>query len=108
MAIMTEPAIGFTKLALLMFFYRLFKSDKKTKIGLIVGMGIVVTTYTTLFFLFIFLEYVHIARCNQAMAVLNIATDFYILILPIPVVMGLQLPAKKKFALIGLFSTGFL
>lgn len=108
MAIMTEPAIGFTKLALLMFFCRLFWSDKKTRVGLIVGIAIVVTTYTTLFFLFIFLEYEDIARCNQAMAILNIATDFYILIIPVPVVMGLQLPPKKKYALIGLFSTGFL
>ena len=36
----------------------------------------------------------------------NIVTDFYILLLPIPAVMGLQMPTKRKVGVLAIFATG--
>ncbi|KAK3367924.1 hypothetical protein B0H63DRAFT_87694 [Podospora didyma] len=103
----TEPAVGFTKLALLLFYYRLFKANDTTRIGSLIGIAIVVPLYTTLFFLFIFLDIDGSWRANKAMAIMNIATDIGILILPLTAVVGLHLDKNKKIGLIALFSTGF-
>ncbi|KAL8728135.1 MAG: hypothetical protein Q9181_005452 [Wetmoreana brouardii] len=43
-----------------------------------------------------------------AQGVMNLISDFYLLIIPIPAVMSLQLPQKKKFGVIAIFMTGFL
>ena len=36
----------------------------------------------------------------------NIVSDFYLLLLPIPAVMGLQMPTKKKIGVLAIFGTG--
>jgi hypothetical protein len=41
-----------------------------------------------------------------ATAVLNIITDLMVLVLPIPMVLGLQMQRSRKIMLIGLFSIG--
>ncbi|KAL8892974.1 MAG: hypothetical protein Q9192_005539 [Flavoplaca navasiana] len=38
----------------------------------------------------------------------NILSDFYLLILPLPAVWGLQLPTRKKLGICAMFLTGFL
>jgi hypothetical protein len=40
--------------------------------------------------------------------VINIVTDFYTLILPIPRVLKLQLNLKRKLGLLGVFAGGLL
>lgn len=105
---MTEPAIGFTKLTLMLFYYRLFSRHLSTKVGILGGIVIVVPVYTTLFFLFLFLGTASQTAANKAMAVFNVISDFGLLILPLPAVWGLNLPMKKKIGLVGLFSTGLL
>ncbi|ROV87881.1 hypothetical protein VSDG_09530 [Cytospora chrysosperma] len=107
MAAVTEPAIGFTKLALMLFYYRIFSRHFVTKLGIFAGLAIILPLYTTLFFLFVFLDTTATTSTNKAMAVLNVVSDFYILVLPLPAVLGLNLPAKKKAGLVALFSTGF-
>lgn len=108
MAAITEPAIGFTKLTFMLLYYRLFSPHFATKVGIFAGIAIVVPTYTSLFFLFVFLDTTATTSTNKAMAIANVITDFYILILPLPAVLGLHVPAKKKAALVALFSTGLL
>lgn len=108
MAAMTEPAIGFTKLALMLFYYRLFSRHFATRMGIFCGIAIVVPVYTTLFFLFLFLGTSSQTAANKAMAVFNVISDFGLLILPLPAVLGLNLPFKKKAGLVVLFSTGLL
>lgn len=39
---------------------------------------------------------------------MNLVSDFYLLFIPIPAVLALQLPQKKKFGVIAIFMTGFL
>jgi hypothetical protein len=108
MAAVIEPAIGFTKLALMLFYYRLFSRHFGTKVGIFCGIATIVPVYTVLFFLFLFLDTASQTAANKAMAVFNVISDFYLLALPLPAVMGLNLPAKKKFGLVILFSTGLL
>ena len=38
----------------------------------------------------------------------NILSDFYLLILPLPAVWGLQLPTRKKIGVCAMFLTGFM
>ncbi|KAI4199618.1 MAG: hypothetical protein LQ350_004493 [Teloschistes chrysophthalmus] len=42
-----------------------------------------------------------------AQGTMNLVSDFYLLIIPIPAVMSLQLPQKKKLGVIAIFMTGF-
>ncbi|KAL9604094.1 MAG: hypothetical protein Q9219_000682 [cf. Caloplaca sp. 3 TL-2023] len=44
----------------------------------------------------------------MAQGAINIATDFYILLLPIPGVLQLQLPLKRKIGICAIFMTGSL
>ncbi|KAG8534296.1 uncharacterized protein KY384_001140 [Bacidia gigantensis] len=51
-------------------------------------------------------------KCNQAhglvyaQAIVNILSDLYLFILPLPVVCSLQMPCKKKLEVAAMFSTG--
>ena len=53
-------------------------------------------------------------RCNRAtqqavvVGIVNVVSDFYILILPIPTIMHLQLPKQKKVGVLAILTTGFL
>ena len=48
-------------------------------------------------------------RAESAAGVcINVILDFAVIILPIPVVWGLQMPLKKRVFVIGLFSLGIL
>lgn len=108
MAVVTEPAIGLTKLALMLFYYRLFSRHFATKLGIFAGLALIVPLYTALFFLFLFLDTTATTATNKAISVLNVVSDFYILVLALPAVLGLHLPAKKKVGLVALFSAGLL
>ena len=61
-----------------------------------------------------YLESFDAPRCHTStafgpvQAAVNIISDFYILVLPIPAVMKLQLPLSKKIGIIAIFATGFL
>ncbi|KAL8955576.1 MAG: hypothetical protein Q9193_006627, partial [Seirophora villosa] len=43
-----------------------------------------------------------------AQGTINLVSDFYLLVVPIPAVLALQLPKKKKIGVIAIFMTGFL
>ena len=45
-------------------------------------------------------------RYYMACAALNVFTDLVILILPMPIVWGLQLPKRQRLVLVGIFSLG--
>lgn len=45
---------------------------------------------------------------NMASGTFNAVSDFTILILPMPCVLRLQMPLKKKMITVGIFATGFL
>ena len=43
-----------------------------------------------------------------AQGTMNLISDFYLLFIPIPAVLSLQLPMRKKIGVIAIFMTGFL
>jgi hypothetical protein len=43
-----------------------------------------------------------------AQGVVNVVSDFYLLIVPLPAVWGLKLPLKKRFGILAIFGTGSL
>jgi hypothetical protein len=108
MADITEPSLGFTKLALLLLYYRLFSPDPIVKMAIIAGIVFIVTVYTSLLFLFIFLSTAKTVPLNKTMAVLNVLTDAYIFVLPMYSVLKLYLPKRKKIGLAVVFASGAL
>ena len=108
MADITEPSLGFTKLALLLLYYRLFSPDPIVKLAIIAGIVFIVTCYTSLLFLFIFLSTAKTVPLNKTMAVLNVLTDAYIFVLPMYSVLKLYLPKRKKIGLAVVFASGAL
>lgn len=54
------------------------------------------------------------ARCQKTLTIgviqsaVGIASDFYLLIIPIPAVYALQMPLRKKIGVIGIFMSGLL
>jgi len=40
--------------------------------------------------------------------VVNVVSDFYLLVVPLPAVWGLKLPLKKRFGILAIFGTGSL
>ncbi|KAJ2994196.1 hypothetical protein NUW58_g1620 [Xylaria curta] len=107
LADITELSIGLTKLALLLLYYRLFWPNLSTRIGIYIGIAFVIAIYGSLFFLFVFLDVRKTAATNITIAIANVLSDFYILVLPITAVLQLHLTRKKRLGLITLFSTGF-
>ena len=108
MADITEPSIGLTKLALLLLYYRLFSPDPIVKFAILAGIVFICVCYTTLMFLFIFLSTDKTTKVNKTMAIINILTDTYILVLPIYSVLKLYLPRRRKIGLALIFATGAL
>ena len=53
-------------------------------------------------------------RCRRSTAfgivqgVFGIVSDFYLLLIPIPAVLGLQMPWRRKFGVIAIFMTGLV
>lgn len=70
-------------------------------------MAFVVVVYGSLFFLFVFLDVTKTTDTNKTIAIVNVLSDFYILVLPITAVFQLHLTRKKRLGLVALFSTGF-
>ncbi|TGO07221.1 hypothetical protein BTUL_0308g00040 [Botrytis tulipae] len=103
MADITEPLISLMKLAFLLFYYQLFSLDLIVKFAILAGIVFICVCYTTLMFLFIFLSIDKITKVNKTMAIINILTDTYILVLPIYSILKLYLPQRRKIGLALIF-----
>lgn len=113
--------LGWTKLSLLLMYYRIFRFPYFKKMAWIVG-SFVMAWVVCITFLFVFicvpvekLWYPHLpGRCiNQvgtwiANAASTILTDIIILFLPLPQVWSLRLKRREKIGLTAAFSLGFL
>ena len=117
MGMLVPPVVGFTKLTLLTLFYHLFWPHYATRIGSLIGIIIVAIIYFILFVLFVYWgtqtdalssAVNRLNPLNTALAVINVVTDFYILLLPVRAVWGLNLAKNKKLGLSLLFGTGLL
>ncbi|KAI4246966.1 MAG: hypothetical protein LQ352_006241 [Teloschistes flavicans] len=122
--IIYSPAILMAKLSLLMLYLDVFRPDRRLRYAIYFGI-----VFTTLFYASAFIAYCVLAipRRGESLigvmlskgvasaiplsigqGAINVATDFYILLVPIPGVLQLQLPIRKKIGFCAIFMTGSL
>lgn len=117
-----HPILALTKLSILFFYYRLSVSGGfRVSVNVLIVINIALTV--SIFFAdlfqctpvaFVWDSTIPGGKCMNTKAffigsaVLNIVSDFAVLLLPIPMVMGLKINTRKKIALISLFSLGGL
>lgn len=112
----------FAKLSILLLLFRLFSPDRRFRYSIYVG--IVWTTLISLTTVIVagalcaprkgesFDSLTLVQRCKNeeiwaaVQGALNVALDFYILYLPVPVIWKLQLGRKRKIGVLGIFMTG--
>ena len=118
------PAIFFAKLSILLLYLRLFAPNRPTKYLIYFGIISNFLWYTTVFVLIAcsciprhsqtWIEGTTAPLCKDAakriyvQSIFNVISDFYILIIPIPVVWSLQMPTAKKIGVSLIFMTGLL
>lgn len=112
------------KLSLLVLYLEVFRPNTKLRHAIYFGIVSVAVCYTAFFIAYCVLA---IPRPGQslidtmlsegvaslpslavAQGAINIASDFYIFLLPIPGVLQLQLPTMKKIGICAIFMTGSL
>lgn len=118
------PTVFFAKFTLLMLYHRIFSPDRWTRLFIYFGIGVIFIVYTVTASIFVGLcvprkgESWALAllssRCRVTIVmayvqgIFNIVSDFYVLVLPLPVLWKLQLPLRKKVGVSAVFMTGFL
>ncbi|RHZ53906.1 putative plasma membrane protein Pth11-like [Aspergillus thermomutatus] len=108
-AILTAPAIYFTKLTLLLLYLRLFLLNRPVKIGIWGGIVFCTVYYTAALFLNIFLKDVHaLLMLTYSVAVIGVVSDVYIITLPLLAIAQLHLSRAKKWRVAAVFLTGLL
>ncbi|PHH74102.1 hypothetical protein CDD82_5102 [Ophiocordyceps australis] len=108
-AILTAPAIYFTKLTLLLLYLRLFWLNRPVQMGIWAGIAFCTVFYTAALFLNIFIkEQVPLLRVTYSIAVVGVVTDVYIITLPLLAITQLHLSKAKKWRVAAVFLTGLL
>ena len=118
-------AIMCTKLSILLLYLQLFRINRSFRYLCFGTMGFVVVYCVTFFFIEAFncdpvvkvwheLSYVGPYKCfdnsmvEMVIGGFNIGTDLFILVMPIPLILGLQMDKKRKIGLLAIFATGIL
>ena len=118
------PTICSTKLSLLLLYLRIFSPNRYVRYAIYIGMIANVIFYGTITVVFGvlciprpgfgWLQTVQTARCRRSIdmdyptGIFGVISDFYILIVPIPIVVKLNLSVKKKIGIVAIFMTGIL
>ena len=117
------PTVFFAKLSLFSLYLRLFHPAYRTRILIHFGILITFLSYTAITVAEGVLciprsgeSWVEVAftRCLKdvyvgfVLGLFNVVSNFYILILPIPVIWQLQMPTRKKIGVCAIFMTGIL
>ncbi|KAL8904338.1 MAG: hypothetical protein Q9207_003349 [Kuettlingeria erythrocarpa] len=113
------PMMIFTKLSILLLFFRLFSPSQNTRIWIYVGIVTTLINHVVGTILAITLcipsdaaGYAHCAgRLNildLVISAINILSDFYILFLPLFVISKLQMRQNRKLRVLAVFSVGAL
>ena len=116
------PVIFAVKASLFLLFYGIFGRLRWMRLSIFAGLVVTGVWYLSNVVVFAvlcsprpgesYLEAAYSPICQKAEtyglvnSVFNIVSDFYLLILPIPAVLGLQMPTKKKLGVLAVFGTG--
>lgn len=119
----TGPMFFFAKTSLFLLYYRVFAPNKPLRYIIIIGIGFCFAVYSTNFAIAVYFCSPHsgkewdlkvfsscttIGFYNIISGAANMALDIFMLGLPIPVVLRLQLPKKKKIGVLAMSMTGLL
>ena len=105
---MDPPTYFFTKLSLLLLYFRLFSPDKIFKYLIMTGIAVCFIAYTTGMFCYIFLNQWLLLKVNDAIGAFNVFSDIYILCIPLTAISRLRLPRGKKIGVMVIFLSGIL
>lgn len=119
-----QPTIFFTKLALFLLYMRIFSFNRKMRYAIYFGVAIqliftiIITAMQAAFTIpwrgETWLDPRHLARMEQSsvlampVGVFGVISDIYILGLPIPTTLKLNLPLRKRLGVIAIFMIGFV
>lgn len=119
------PTMFFIKTSVLLLYRKLFYPDRWMRILVHIGIGYLLITngVSTIIIGALYVprneeshlikyrspQYVNnILNLSTAVSVCNLIADWYLHFLPLPIIWKLQMSTKKRYALIGLFTSGFL
>ena len=120
-----NPVMLFVKLSLFFLYLHLFGASRRIRILVYVGIASIIAFYTRITVAYgvrwgrssddSWFKIIVASRCavptrtmNYIVGSFGVISDFYILGLPIPVILRLQLPRREKIEVCALFMTGFL
>lgn len=115
-------AVLFSKISILLLYLRLFKIDRPLRVNIYVGLVVMIFFHTAMIGVGIgtVIKCVGLSAntskfCNDAsgsiqlcQSAFNIVSDFWILLLPMPLLQKLQLPRSRKIGLYFVFGAGLL
>ena len=119
-AIAYPVAVTLVKVSILLLYYRIFQVSKRLRVSLVSSIIFISLIYACFFALTVvttvkcvslaaLVDY-PICRNTYPIAlsnsVFNVVTDFWILLLPIPSILGLHLDKQRKIGLLAIFGTG--
>ena len=119
-----QPTIFFTKLSIFLLYMRIFSPDRKMRYAVYFGVAanfiftIIITVMQAAFTIpwrgETWLDPRHLARVEHSsvlavpVGIFGVISDVYILVLPIPITLKLDLPLRKRLGVIAIFMVGFL
>ncbi|MCJ1379010.1 hypothetical protein MMC17_002109 [Xylographa soralifera] len=122
--IMVTPALGLIKFSLFIQYYLLFRPLRWVRISVWIGATISAVFYVTVTIVAFVLDspwpgeslledilswhYLKFAQFSIPTGVIGMLVDWYLLLLPIPAVLTLQISTAKKFGILIIFMTGGL
>ncbi|MCJ1430187.1 hypothetical protein MMC29_008103 [Sticta canariensis] len=121
--IISGPMMFFAKSSLFLLYYRLFTTRKFIRHAIVFGIAFSFIIYFSNMTIVGVLcapqvghhwDWMTVVKCSRspvfgfALGIQNLALDIYLVILPIPVILSLQLSAKKKIGVLAIFMVGLL
>ena len=118
------PALFFAKFSLLLLYFRIFALEKRARYSIYFAMAFSFPLYWLSVVIDSYYNAPHIGEewseaiiaergvassiWGVVQGALNVLLDMFILMIPIPVILRLHLPAKKKAGTCVVFLTGFM
>lgn len=123
MTALTGPMMFFAKTSMFLLYYRVFAPKKLFRYIITIGIGFCFAVYFAYLAVAAYFCAPHAGKGWDAMILYscsrsgfyyiisggaNLALDIFMLVLPLPVILRLQLPMNKKVGILAIFMTGLL
>ena len=119
---MYPPLTFIIKVSILLLYYRIFSPNRRVKLLIFSLVPLLFLFYTANMLVKVFLciprrkiwdksvdgHCVDVHSLFLSSAVVNVISDFYILVLPIPSIWKLHVPLRRKIGVMAAFSAGLL